>query len=346
MLVEEQEIVVSQEDAETQSEKQAFTRKASRLDNIPLSLIVKSDSALRGVQRQTEPYQLLLQSVKQRGVLNSITVREEKDPITGTIKYMLIDGLQRLTAATDAGLPNIPCNIVSMDDAELLEAQLITNLQKIQTKPAEVSKHLLRMLARNPFLTKAQLAERVCQSATWVDERLALNDLVEGAKDLVNNGQIHLTNAYMLAKLPVEEQAAFVDDAMTESPKTFVPKMKERIKQLKEAARTGKDASEIGFTPVMHLQKMSVIKEELEKGAIAEALVEKLGVTNPVDAFKLALKWALNYDPVSQEEQKKLHEEREAKKKADKERIAAERKQQKEAKAAEAKADIVSALTM
>lgn len=337
----DENIQVSHDDADTLQEKKEFKRKANRLANVPLSLIVKSDSALRGVQRQTEAYQMLLQSVRQRGVLNSITLREEKDPVTGVVHYVLIDGLQRFTAATDAGLVEIPANIVSMDDAELLEAQLITNLQKIQTKPAEVSKHLLRILSRNPFMTQQQLAERVCQSLTWVMDRLALDNLAEGIKPLVNNGKIHLTNAYSLARLPPEEQAQYVDDAMTESPKTFVPKIKDRVKALKEAKRTGQDAEKVGFKPVPFLQKLSTLKEELEKKNVAEQLVSKYGITNPVEAFQLALNWVLHLDPASIEEQQKEYEAREAKKKADKERITAERRANKEKEAQEAKADIM-----
>ena len=339
--VADENLKVSHDDAATVAEKTEFKRKANRLANVPLSLIVKSESALRGVQRQTEAYQLLLQSVRQRGVLNSVTLREEKDPVTGVVHYVLIDGLQRFTAAGDAGLLEIPANIVSMDDAELLEAQLITNLQKIQTKPAEVSKHLLRILSRNPFMTQQQLAERVCQSLGWVMDRLALDNLHEEIKPLVNGGQIHLTNAYSLARLPVEEQAQYVDDAMTEAPKTFVPKIKDRIKELKEAKRTGKDAEKIGFKAVPFIQKMSTLKEELEKAETAEILVTKHGITNPIEAFKLAIKWVLHLDPTSVEEQEKEYNAREAKKKADRERITAERRANKEREAQEAKADIM-----
>lgn len=340
----EQDVVVTHDDDATLNEKREFAKRATRLAEIPLSLIQKSESALRGVQRQSEAYLNLFASVKQRGVLNSITVREEKDPVTGVIHYMLIDGLQRFTAATDAGLQTIPANIVAMDDAELLEAQLITNLQKIQTKPAEVSKHLLRILARNPYMTKQQLAERVCQSLTWVDERLSLSNLLEPIKELVNNGRIHLTNAYILSKLPQEEQVQFVDDAQTETPKTFVPRIKDRIKALKEARRTGTDAEKQTFQPSMHLQRLGDIKSEIENRSIASTLVKKHNVTDPVDAFTLGLKWALNYDPDSQERQIQEYKAREEKKEAERARIKAERDEKKAREAQEAKASILAGI--
>lgn len=330
-------------DPSARAEQEAFTAKASRMEMIPTSLIRKSDVALRGVQRQTEKYQLLLQSVKTKGILNSITVREQIDPTTGTKFYGLIDGLQRFTAAGDAGLTEVPCHVVNMDDAEILEAQLIGNLQRIDTRPADVSKHLLRVLARNPFMTKNQLAERVCQSTAWVEQRLALDNLLDEIKELVNVGKIHLTNAYALSQIDQEEQKNYVERAMTESPKTFVPSMKQRKKELRDAKKSGTDASKAEFTPVMYMQKVGDVKKEVENGApTVNALLQKSGLTSPdaLEGARLALAWVLHYDAESKAEQKREHDQKEAERAAQKEKLKAEREAKKQQDAAEAAANI------
>lgn len=312
----------------------AFVAK-SRPGLIPTSQIRKSDVALRGVQRQTEKYLLLLDSVKKKGVLNSITVREQLDPTTGTKFYGLIDGLQRYTAACDAGLPEIPANVVTMDDAEVLEAQLVTNLNRIETKPADVSKHLLRILSRNPFMTKSQLAERVSQSLTWVEQRLGLADLRKEIQELVNTGKIHLTNAYALSKIDESEQMSHVEAAMSESPKTFVPRMKQRVKELRDAAKSGADSSTVGFQPVQYMQKVGDVKKELEEGCpIGKVLLKKHNVTDPVEAFKLAVEWLLHFDPDSKEEQRRDYDAKAKKREEEKERLKAEREAKKQADAA------------
>lgn len=328
-------------DPAAEAEKEVFKRAASVPQTISLALIRKSDVALRDVQRQTEGYQMLLDSVRKRGVYNSITVREQRDANTGAIFYALVDGLQRFTAATDAGLSEIPANVVSMDDAEVLEAQLITNLQKIQTRPADISKHLLRILARNPFMTKSQLAERCSQSLTWVEQRLGLANLNEKVQTLVNSGKIHLTNAYALSKLQEEDQAEYLEDAMTESPKTFVPKMKARIKEVRDANKSGKDAAPIGFIPVQHMQKVGDVKSEFASGAMGEALCNRAGLgIGSVDGFKLAIAWMLHFDEDSKKEQEREYNRKQADRKANSEKAKLDREKEKERKAAEALADV------
>jgi ParB/RepB/Spo0J family partition protein len=327
-------VVAAPVDAETN----LFAAK-SHPKRIPVSRIRKSEVALRGVQRQSEKYQLLLDSVKKRGVLQSLLVREQVDPETGTTFYGLIDGLQRYTAACDAGVEDVPANVVTMDDAEALEVQLITNLNRIETKPADVSKHLLRILSRNPFMTKQQLAERCSQSLTWVDQRLSIDNLKDEIKQLINEGKIHLTNAYALSKIDPEEQMAHVEAAMTESPKTFVPRMKQRAKEIRDAHKSGKDASPAGFTPVQHLQKVSDVKKELEGGLpTVSALLKEYGLpAEAIEGAKIALLWVLHFDKVSQDEQRREYDRKEAERKAEKERIKVQREREKQQKAAQVK---------
>lgn len=338
-----------QVDETERAEIEAARAAAGGVQNIPLALIEKSEVALRGVNRQSEEFQQLVNSIRKRGVLNSILVRKIVAP-GGVVKYGLIDGLQRFTASGDAGRTHIPANVVEMDDAELLEAQIITNMNRIATKPAELSKHLLRMLSRNPVMTIVQLAEKVCQSESWVSQRLSLNKLDSKIQELVDNEQIQLTNAYALSKIPEEEQGEHVDAAMTESPKTFVPRMKARVKEIRDAKNKGRDAGAAEFKPTQHLQKVGDVKHEYavlhgeEKGdSMLKAVLEKNGVKLSGDtekAIKLALAWMLHFDPQSQEEQKAKAEARKKRQKEEAERRKKEREKEKEKKAAQVAADI------
>lgn len=318
----------------------AFHSKAGTVKMIPLSLIRTSDVALRGVDVETEAFQLLVQSIKQRGVLNSILVREQNEG--GVVTYGLVDGLQRFTASGLAAHTEIPARIVGMDDAELLEAQIITNMNRIQTKPAELSKHLVRLLARNPFMTRAQLAERICQSLPWIDERLSLNNLKPEIAKLVDENRIQLGNAYALSKLPQEEQGANVDAAMTESPKTFVQRMKARVKEIKEAKKSGKDSAPAGFIAVHYMQKLGDVKKEFEDDAIGSTLRAKYGLTSEdaVKAWKLAMAWMLHFDEESRAEQKRNYDAKKQKQEEEKVRLKAEREAKKGQEAAASAASI------
>jgi ParB family chromosome partitioning protein len=332
-----------------QSEITAAQEKAGGPQLIPVGLIVKSEIALRDADTSSESFQLLLNSIKKKGVLNSILVREIEED--GVKKYGLIDGLQRYTCAQAAGMHEIPANVVEMDDAELLEAQIITNMNRVITKPAELSRHLLRILSRNPLMTKADLATRCCQSKTWIEQRLSLNKLDEQIQELVDQGQIHLTNAYALSKLPTEEQTEHVDAAMTEAPKLFVPRMNDRAKEIRDAKNKGRDAGPAVFKPQQHLQKIADVKSEfaaIVEGEGDSQLLEVLtneGVTITDDikeAVGLALAWALHFDTASKEAQETKYAEKKEKEKEAKELRKKEREAAREKAAAEAKQSILN----
>lgn len=312
----------------------------SKLKEIPLSLIRESKVALRSVQRQSEQYQGLVDSIKARGVLNPILVREQKDPETGELIYGLVDGLQRFNASMDAGRETIPAKVTSLSDAEVLEAQIITNVHKIETKPVEYSKQLMHILAGNPTMTISNLATKLAKSPTWVSERLGLVKLSESIGKLVDEGKINLSNAYALAKLPDEEQANFVERAMTQQPQEFVPAANARVKELRDAKRQGRDASAGGFTPVAHLQKVGDLKSELENFETIPALLDRLNVTDPKEAAKLTLQWVLHLDPVSVELAKTQFEERQRQV----EEAKAKRKAEAEAKKAAAATEAAAAV--
>lgn len=312
----------------------------SRPATILVSKIIANPAALRDVNKQSEDFLNLVNSVKQVGVLTSICVRELPDPEhVGETVYGLVDGLHRYTAAKEVGLESIPANIVSMDDGAVEEAQIIANIHRIETKPVEYSKGLLRILTRNPLMTEPELAQKLAKSPAWLKERLNLVKLDPSLQPFVDDGRIGLANAYALAKLPPEEQVQFADRAQTMAPSMFLPLANTRVKELRDAARQGRAAAPAEFTPVAHLRKLNELKEEVESANNAQILVRKLNVTNPVDAFKLGIQWALNMDPDSIAVQKA---EDEARKKAQAEAKEKAKKEREEKKLAAAQAQLAS----
>ena len=119
----------------------------TRLEHVNIEDIHEPDEGLRKVDRTTEEYLGLVASIRKRGLMNPISIREIEDPETNKMIYGLVDGLQRLTACKDAGLEEMPCHIISVADGELLEAQIMGNVHKIETKPVEYSKALLSILS-------------------------------------------------------------------------------------------------------------------------------------------------------------------------------------------------------
>lgn len=309
--------------------------------NIPIYLIKESDVALRGVNRQSADYLQLVESIRDRGVMSSVSVRKVIDPQSGAVSYGLIDGLQRLTASKDAGKTHIPARIMECSDADILEAQIIANIHKIETKPAEYTKQLIRILSGNPLMTIRDLANKLSQSEAWVSQRLSLNKLDEEIQQLVDTDRISLTNAYALAKLPQDEQKDFVDRAMTDAPGQFVPLIHARVKELRDALREGKDPAKSEFVATPHIRKMSEIKNEWETpGKVASAVLATAGATDAATGFAAALAWVLNMDPDTIRARQAKDAERRAMKATEAERRKEERELRKQQEAAAKAADI------
>ncbi len=307
---------------------------------IKVSEIRENPVALRAVDRESEEYIGLRDSVATVGVLNSINVRERTEEIDGTIVtyYELCDGLHRFAASVDAGLAEIPVNVVSLSDAEVLEAQIMANVHKIDTKPVQYTKQMTRIFAGNPTMTIADMAVKLCKTPSWVSQRLGLLKLDSSVAELVDDGKITISNAVVLSKLPREEQVNFVDQAMTMGSDEFAPTVQARAKELRDAARQGRKPGEITFAPIARLQKLNDLKSEIDNPTVGPALCSQNNVKDAPSGFALGVAWAINLDPASVEVQRAKAEEKAAKLSDAKKKRAADRAQKKAAEAAEAAA--------
>jgi ParB/RepB/Spo0J family partition protein len=305
------------------------------LRTIPIADIREASEALRSVDRSAEEYIELKDSIAKKGILMPVLVRELKDPETKKKVYQLVDGLQRFTACSELGMKNIPANVVDMEEGEVFEAQLIANAKRVETKNYQFARHMVIILGQNPTMTTTELAERLAVSKSWVDSHLHLAKLVPSIGELVDSGKIVGSNAIALAKLPPDEQLLHLEDAQTESPQTFVGKMADRLKQIKEANRKGRDASPPSFQQQPHLRKPAAIKAEFQQPTVAPAIVKAEGATDAVSGFLAGVAWCLQMDKPTVdaarqkwEDDRRKDEERKEQKKREKDelkRLAAEK---------------------
>jgi ParB/RepB/Spo0J family partition protein len=317
-------------------------RKIMPIETVAIEKIRENPVALRAVNKQSEDYLGIVDSIRRRGFLGSITGRKKKDE-AGQEFIEITDGLHRYSAARDAGIKQLPVDILTMDDAATLEAQIMLNVHKVETKPVQYSQQLRRILSMNPLMTEAELAGKLGKSAAWIKERLGLVKLPDKVGQLVDSGKINLSNAYAIAKLPTEEMADWVDRAMTQAPQEFIPAINGRIKEVKDAKRKGLDAADAEFVPVAHMQKLTTLKQEMEKPAVGPVLLKKHKINDPVAAFNLGVKWALHMDPdsidaarIKHDEQLRAREEAKAVRRAEREKTKAEEAAKAAAEASEA----------
>ncbi len=305
----------------------------STLGTVLLSDIKENPVALRAVDRENEQYLYLVQDVKRRGVLQPITVREQTE---GEESYFEIcDGLHRYSAAVDAGLTEIDVKIIDANDAEVEETQIVANLVRVDTKPVDYTKQLLRMMTRNPLMTVPELASRISQAEGFINQRLSLLKLDASIQQLVNEGEIKLNNAYALSKLPPEEQHNFTDMAMTQKPAEFVPAVQARAKQLRDDKRAGKAAGDVVWEPTAHCRKMGELKAEFSNGEVGPAICAASGAETAAEGFAAAIAWVISLDGASVEAQKSKNDQRLAEREAAKLRRTAEREAKNAVKAAD-----------
>lgn len=304
--------------------------------NIPVANIEENPVALREVDKESEKYLGIRDSIKKDGLLNAISVvaafqadgKTPKLDNAGGLMYRVCDGAHRLSACRENGFETIPAQVLTKTDQEIMVAQLVANAHKVDTKPFQYSRHLAHILSNDPTMTIQILANTLSKSRAWLDDRLGLGNLNDEVGKLVDDGKITVTNAVDLAKLrPVDEQLKFVADAIADSPAVFGPKVKARIKEIRDAKAAGRDPSEAGkFAPNAHSRKMSELKAELDSNAASlVAAMKAAGITDVGQAAVFTLKWSQHLDEQSVAEQKARWDARQAQDEADKVKRAADR---------------------
>jgi ParB/RepB/Spo0J family partition protein len=303
---------------------------------VKLANIRENPEALRAVDKASEEYIGLVDSIRQKGVLNAISVRElptgpdgskqvSKD---GETLYALIDGLHRFHSAIDAGLTEIPALVFDFNQAEMLEAQIEANVHKKETKHIEYVRGIQRLMALNPTRTVNDQASRLGKNLTWLKDRLGLLKLTEKCQELVDTGKVVISNAFALSKLPPEEQADWVDRAMTQSPAEFCKAANDRSKEIRDARKKGKDAAPVSFQATAHARKFGEVNEEYQRQTIGKKIIAQKNITSPFDAWRAAIEWCVSMDAETRSTKEAEHNARQAAK-AD---LAATRKVEREAK--------------
>jgi len=303
-----------------------------------LSDIKVSPAALRTCDTDNVDYVSLRDSINVGGVLQPLLVREktdQNDDGTTDTYFQLVDGLQRYTACKELGIDEVDVKIGSLSDIEALQAQIITNAHRVETKPVEYTKALQRLMSLDSSLTIPDIATRIAQSADWLNKRFKMvNRLDDRLLELVNEGQITVTNALQLAKLPKTEQVDYAQQAQTETAVDFVKTVKDRVTEINKSAREGRETEERVFELTLKQRKLSEIKNAYEDTSVASTLVSKGQPKDLVDAVQLGINWVLSVDPVTAAEREDAYNQAETLRAEKKEQAKVERDKKAAAKKA------------
>lgn len=115
----------------------------------------------------------LAESIKANGIFQNLTVLRNRDPETG--KSTVIIGHRRLAAAKLAGLKEVPCMVVEMDEKEQISTMLLENMQRSDLTVYEQAQGFQMMLDMGE--TQESISEKTGFSKTTVRHRLKLLEL-------------------------------------------------------------------------------------------------------------------------------------------------------------------------
>src|SRR3712207_751666 len=140
----------------------------------------------------------LAQAIRKQGFTSRLRVRPHPE-VEG--RYQLVYGERRLRAAIEAGLAEVPCEIVRHTDVEMAEIGLAENIQRRDLTPLEEA-HALKAMVDQRGYSQRELAERLGKSHGYVQHRLDLLRAPEDVQQLVAQRPDSLKAARNIARLP------------------------------------------------------------------------------------------------------------------------------------------------
>lgn len=211
----------------------------------------------------------LIASIKEKGVLEPLLVR----PSDVGGRFMIIAGERRYRASLEAGLTEVPCIELDVDDRAVAEISLVENLQRKDLNPFEEADGLQALAERFGY-THVEIARKIGKSRTSITETLSLSTIPEDIRELCRRADI----AAKSMLLQVVRQPSI--DEMRD----FVERVVQTGLNREEARRINKErrgkprgyvyrytSDKQSFSVVVQFRKSQVKREDV-RAALEEAL--------------------------------------------------------------------------
>ena len=127
----------------------------------------------------------LTASIAEKGVLEPLLVKPNR--LTG--RWMIIAGERRFRSAQRAGLTEVPCVEMEVDEGTIAEIALIENMQRKDLTIWEEADGLLALTERFGY-THDDVARKVGKSRTTVTEAMAIARIPEEVRIICKEGDI------------------------------------------------------------------------------------------------------------------------------------------------------------
>ncbi len=153
----------------------------------------------------------LAESIKQNGLLQSITVRD-----MGNGFYELIAGERRLRALKHLEYPTTKAIVKELTNEQMATLALIENIQREELTPIEEAYAYQELLSINN-LTQDELAKSLGKTQATVANKLRLLKLCSKVVDAINSKRITERHGRAMVKLDPSAQEKILNQILTQS---------------------------------------------------------------------------------------------------------------------------------
>lgn len=184
----------------------------------------------------------LTESIREKGVLEPLLVRPAEDG-----RFMIIAGERRWRSSQLAGLAEVPCIEMDLDDKGVAEIALIENLQRKDLNIWEEADGLAALASRFGY-TQEEIAKKISKSRSTVTELMSIAGLPDDIRQKCRDANVTAKSTLL------EVARQFDDAAMHEfldglNSGKVVPKTKQsRIRDTSLAANNGTNPNGNGYT--------------------------------------------------------------------------------------------------
>lgn len=187
----------------------------------------------------------LVNSIKQNGVLEPLLVKPNRD--NGT--WMIIAGERRWRASNLAGLREVPCIELDLDEKSIAEIALIENLQRKDLTIWEEADGLKALKDKFGY-TQEEIAKKISKSRTTVTESLTIAGLPESIRAKCRESNISAKSTLL------EIARQFDEDAMQD----FLAKIDKNGSSREKVRQTAR--------PEKIISNKSTLSTEKKKGEV------------------------------------------------------------------------------
>src|SRR6476659_1905776 len=134
----------------------------------------------------------LTASIAEKGVLEPLLVK----PMRLVGRWLIIAGERRWRAAQMAGLKEVPCVEMEVDEGTVAEIALIENMQRKDLTVWEEADGLLSLCERFGY-THEDVAKKVGKSRTTVSEALAIARIPQDVREVCRTAEINAKSSLL-----------------------------------------------------------------------------------------------------------------------------------------------------